>query len=178
MIYVVDTNVFSIIFKQLKPRNVFDELIYKPLELLMKEGRVISLDEVFEELSEAFSNKEADWDWFKIHKSSFHYLSNEECKILMDIYKNEKFREGVKEKSIRIGSPEADAMIVAKAISLGAIVVTNEASNKPNADKLPNMCVAYKVKYIKIEDFYQVLRNVGLGKDELDGVNVREGLDE
>lgn len=76
-----------------------------------------------------------------------------------------------------MGSPEADAMIVAKAISLGAIVVTNEANNKPNAEKLPNMCVAYKVKYIKLEDFYQVLSNISLGKGELEGVNVRETLD-
>lgn len=177
MIYVVDTNIFSTIFKQLKPKNVFEERIYNPLDVLMKEGKVISVDEVYEELESAFSKKENDWDWFKSNKESFQYLTNAECKILMDIYKNEKFREGVKEKSIRMGSPEADAMIVAKAISLGAIVVTNEANNKPNAEKLPNMCVAYKVKYIKLEDFYQVLSNISLGKEELEGVNVRETLD-
>ena len=38
MIYVVDTNIFSTIFKQLKPKNVFEERIYNPLDVLMKEG--------------------------------------------------------------------------------------------------------------------------------------------
>lgn len=178
MIYIVDTNIFSLIFKNMKPRSVFEKLIYEPLETLMKQGKVISVDEVYEELSGAFSNKEADWDWFKAHKDSFGYLSNEECKTLMEIFKNKKFREGVKEKSIRIGSPEADAMIIAKAKALNGLVVTNEASDKPNAEKLPNMCVAFNLKFIKLEEFYQVLSNVSLGKDELEGVSVRETLDE
>lgn len=177
MTYILDNNIFSQTLKNLKPISVFEDYIYKPLDLLMEKGAVISVDEVFEELSKVFSNKEADWDWIKARKDIFKYLTNEECKILMEIYKNKKFREGVKERSIRLGSPEADAMIVAKAISLGAIVVTNEANDKPNAEKLPNMCVAYNIKYIKGEEFYRILKNISSGKDELEGVTVWTTLD-
>lgn len=171
MIYILDNNIISMTLKNV-PIKIFKDEIYLPLKQMIEDGRVISVDEVYEELSVLFSPKEEFWKLIKPFKSYFEYLTNDECKILMEIYTNAKFREGVKEVSLRKGSPEADAMIVAKAKNLGAIVVTEESNEKENADKLPNMCVAYGVKYIKRVDFYQVLKNVRLGKDELEDVTI------
>ena len=47
-----------------------------------------------------------------------------------EIYKNKKFREGIKEKSLRNGTPEADAMVVAKAKVVNGIVEQQKEKRK------------------------------------------------
>jgi len=63
-------------------------------------------------------------------------LTSEEGYIVAEIFKNRKFREGIKEKSLRSGSPEADALLVAKAKAkakakaVGGVIVTAESDQK------------------------------------------------
>lgn len=113
MILILDNNIFSDTLKNI-PLEHFYEQVYQPFEQLIKEGIVISVDEVYRELEAYFGNKSEEMNWLNMVKDCFQYLSNKDCANLMCILKNKKFQEGIKEKSIRSGSPEADAMLVAK----------------------------------------------------------------
>jgi hypothetical protein len=184
-IFVVDNNVFSHSLKNLS-LDVFSD-IYEPWSAGMQGGTIISVDEVYRELktfgAEDPPNSRTKKDerskegkWLKIHKNAFLPLTNEEGKIVADIFTNKKFREGVKEKSLRTGSPEADAILVAKAKCVDGIIVTAESNAKPNSEKIPNICVAFEVPYITKDDFYRVLRNLSNGKPELENVTILRSL--
>ncbi|MEA4886012.1 MAG: DUF4411 family protein [Bacteroides graminisolvens] len=164
--YVVDNNIFSRSFKNLS-MDVFDD-IWEPWSQYMALGRIISVDEVYRELNVWVSNNDKDSisKWLKTRKSCFIKPTNEEGFILQSIFRYKKFRDGVKEKSLRQGSPEADAFLVAKAKYIGGIVVTAEKDDKPNSEKIPNIAVATGVPYMKIDDFYKMLRNVHWGRPE------------
>ena len=112
IIYVVDNNIFSRAFKNLS-MDVFDD-IWEPWSLYMKSGRIVSVDEVYRELGVWTSSggKDQISQWLKLHKSCFLKPTNQEGFILQEIFKSKKFREGIKEKSLRQGSPEADAFLV------------------------------------------------------------------
>lgn len=174
--YVVDNNIFSRTFKNLS-MEVFDD-IWEPWSQYMKLGRIVSVDEVYRELAIWTSSGEKDHisRWLKAHKSCFLKPTNQEGFILQEIFKSKKFREGIKEKSLRQGSPEADAFLVAKAKYLEGIVVTAESDDKPGSEKIPNMAVAFGVPYMKIDDFYKLLRNIHNGRPECSGVNIYRKL--
>jgi hypothetical protein len=168
--YVVDTNVFSIAIKNL-PMNVFDD-IWEPWSRLAMEGRIISVHEVFRELQVWIRDGDTDeiGHWLVMHKHCFLKPSNREGYILQEIFKSKKFREGIKEKSLRSGSPEADAFLVAKAKHVDGIVVTAESDTKPHSEKIPNIATAMGVPYMKIDEFYKMLRNIHNDRGEADGV--------
>ena len=182
-IFVIDNNIFSRTLRNMAmDSGVFDN-IYKPLEAGLKNGTMISVDEVYLELHTLWGAENAkdkrvkEGEWLKKYKSAFKSLTDAEGKILADIFKNKKFREGIKEKSLRAGSYEADAILVAKAKCVNGIVVTAESTAKPNSEKIPNICVAQGVPFIGIQDFYKVLNNISQGKSELEGVILRRSLD-
>ena len=142
-VFVVDNNVFSHSLKSLS-LDVFADDIYKPWSLGMQNGTIISVDEVYRELDsrwgaentgktkEGKDKRTPEGKWLNSHKSAFLPMTDEEGKIVASIFQNKKFREGVKEKSLRMGTPEADAILVAKAKSVGGIVATAESNAKPN----------------------------------------------
>lgn len=172
MICVVDNNIFSYSFKNLSS-PAFEDIIWKPWSESMQNGSIISVEEVYRELELHWKSKENfAFNWLKKHKEFFEILNNDECKYLVDIYSNPKFREGVKEKNLRSGNPEADAFIVAKAKAIGAVVVTAESNEKANAEKIPNICVELGVPYIMRDDFYIVLKNISDGKGKFDDVKI------
>ena len=177
MIYVVDNNIFSVAFRNI-PMDVFTD-IWTPWSAYMHEGKIISVEEVYRELENCWvpsAGKDHISQWLKIHKEFFLKPTNEEGFILQEIFKNKKYREGIKEKSLRNGTPEADAFLVAKAKSIGGIVVTAESDEKPNSEKIPNMAVSLGVPYMKRDDFYKMLRNVYYSKEESMGVNIYKQL--
>ena len=170
MIYVVDTNVFSRTFKNIS-LEIFDD-IWGPWDELMNNGQVISVDEVYLELESYWGNKVSEMDWLKKHKDSFQKTTNEEGFIVAKIFKSKKFREGIKESSLRSGSPEADALLVAKAKAVGGVIVTAESDQKPHSEKIPNICVAFDVPYMEINEFYKMLKNLYQGKKQLLNVSI------
>mgnify|MGYP001014449638 CR=1 FL=1 len=170
MIFVVDTNVFSRTFKNVS-LDVFDD-IWEPWAKLMERGNLISVDEVYLELEAYWGKKAREMEWLKKHKDSFQKLTNAEGIIVAEIFKNKKFREGVKEASLRSGSPEADALLVAKAKVVGGILVTAESDEKPNSEKIPNICVAFNVPYMGINEFYKMLKNIYKQKNQMAGVHI------
>ena len=135
MIYVVDNNIFSIAFNNI-PMDVFTD-IWGPWSVYMQEGKIISVEEVYRELENRWTpstGKDQISQWLKAHKDAFLKPTNEEGYVLQEIFRNKKFREGVKEKSLRNGTPEADAFLVAKAKCISGIVVTAESDEKPNSE--------------------------------------------
>ena len=184
-IFVVDTSVYSQTLNNLS-LDVFPE-IYEPWSLGMTDGTIISVDEVYRELDARYGSeakpakgkkdtrtKEAKW--LKQHKDAFLPMTADEGNIVAEIFKNKKFREGVKEKSLRLGTPEADAILVAKAKCSGGIVVTAESNKKPNAEKIPNICVAFGLSYITKDDFHRVLKNLSSKQPALKNVTVLTAL--
>jgi len=174
MIYVLDTNVFSssLIYLDL---SVFVD-IYSPWSSLIAEGRIISCQEVFRELGNYFKKEDENRFWLNSNKACFQELTNEEGEILRDIYSNRKFQEGVKEKNILKGNPEADAMLVAKAKACGGVVVTCEKNSSPNSAKIPTIAVAFGVKFMPLPEFYRMLKNLYSGSDELLNVQIYDRL--
>lgn len=174
--YVVDNNVFSRTFKNLS-MDVFED-IWEPWSKCMIDGKIVSVDEVYRELAVWKTSKEEDnvSKWLKAHKTCFLKPTNDEGFIMREIFAHKKFREGIKERSLRQGSPEADAFLVAKAKILKGIVVTAESDSKPNSEKIPNIAVEMGVPYMKIDDFYKMLRNIYYGRPEEMGVNIYRRL--
>jgi len=181
-VFVVDTNVFSRALKNLDMK-VFADDIYKSWSNGMINDTIISVDEVYNELDSIWGAKDPkgkikqQCEWLKQHKSAFKNLTDAEGRIVAEIFKSKKFREGVKEKSLREGTPEADAILVAKAKCVNGIIVTAESNSKPNSEKIPNICIQFDVPYISIDGFYQMLKNVSGGKSELENVTVFYELD-
>lgn len=186
-LFVVDNNVFSHSLRNLS-LDVFLDDIYEPWSHGMRNGTIISVDEVYRELDRHWGAEKTidpatkkdkrtkEGIWLNTHKSAFLPMTDAEGQIVAAIFKNKKFREGVKEKSLREGSPEADAILVAKAKCVDGIIVTTEKNTKPNSEKIPNICVAFDVPYITRDDFYMMLRNLSQGKPELMKVNIMRHL--
>lgn len=151
--------------------------IWTPWEAKIQDGTIISVDEVLCELRQIWVEDSEPGIWLKEHRKCFRNTTNEEGFILAEIFRYKKFREGIKETSLRSGTPEADAMLVAKAKATGGIVVTTESSQKPNAEKIPNIAVTLGVPYMGIDQFYQMLRNVHYGHSEMEGVRILHELD-
>jgi predicted nucleic acid-binding protein len=172
--FVVDTNIFTHALSNLNI-DVFDD-IYKPWSKGINDKYIISVDEVYNELMRYWDQPEKDkrtkeCNWLKDHKIAFQAMTNMESQILRSIFQSPKFREGVKEKSIRSGSPEADAILVAKAKNIGGIIVTNESNSKENAEKIPNICVSFAVPYISRDNFYYILKhNISKNRYCLDNI--------
>ncbi|MCL2213087.1 MAG: DUF4411 family protein [Oscillospiraceae bacterium] len=182
-IFVLDNNIFSRMLKNFGMETFADD-IYVPWSNGMQNGTIISVDEVYNELekmwgmNDSVENISAEGAWLKKHKLAFKPMTNTEGKIVADIFKNNKFRDGIKEKSLREGTPEADAILVAKAKSVGGIIVTAEANDKPNSDKIPNICVAFNVPYMNLDHFQRMLRNISAGRDFLQDVMILTELSE
>lgn len=166
---IIDTNIFSAAFRNMD-FDVFPD-IWEPWEDLIKNNIIVSVDEVFNELSQQFTDKSEYFTWMKRHKKIFQNMTNDECLIVADIFSNIKFQEGIKERSLRSGSPEADAFIVAKAKALSGIVVTDE-KGKPNSEKIPNICDKYGVPYMDKNNFFRLLKNIAGSKDYHHNVDI------
>lgn len=174
MILVLDNNIFSRSFRNLS-MEVFDD-IWLPWSSLIQEDRIISVDEVLCELRQYWNDESEEGIWLNRHRKCFQGTTNGEGHILASIFKSKKFRDGVKEKSLRNGSPEADAMLVAKAKAVNGIIVTTESGNKPNSEKIPNIAVAFGVPFMGIDSFYQALRNHHHGKLLSDNLTIHHEI--
>lgn len=156
MKYIVDTNVFRTFFrfyyKDVTP-NLFENL-----DKMIKNKEVLSVKEVYHELS---NQHKKDSDFMKIiesYKSIFQEpTKEEEIDILKQIYSKRNYQNNISEKNLLNGGPVADAFLVAKAKSEEGILVTAEQYS-PNAAKIPNICEEFGIKYIPFEEFLKVIK--------------------
>ena len=164
--FVLDTNIISETLRNLKPQSVFKN-IWGALEEGIESGHIISVDEVYRELGNWEQAKNSEmWEWLKANKKAFQATTNEEGQIVAEIYKHPKFREGIKEKSMRTGTPEADAFLVAKTKNTNGILVTQEKYRNHSA-KIPNICEEFDVLYVDRDNFYKILDNIYNNRDAL-----------
>ena len=117
---------------------------------------IISVDECFNEMANHYSPDSENFKWIKRRKEMFLNPTNAESLILKELFQNSKMQESVHTKNILNNRPSADAYLVAKAKTLNAILVTNEAY-KPHSAQLPNICEELKVNYISYDDFMEIL---------------------
>ena len=175
--FILDNNVISETLRNLKPQVVFQN-IWETLEEGIENESIVSVDEVYRELEKWEDAKNSEmWEWIKNNKKAFQATTNEEGEIVAEIYKYPKFREGIKERSMRTGSPEADAFLVAKAKTMNGILVTQE-KYKNNSSKLPNICEKFDVPYVNRDNFYQILDNIYNGRNVLKDVTLGNFKDE
>lgn len=173
---VLDTNIFSYSFNNMD-FDVFD-MFWTPWESMMLSGEIISVDETKRELLSKWGAKDSKGKWLSKqgawiakYTNAFLPVTCAEGDTITHIFSNRKFMDGIKEKSLLTGSPEADAMLVAKAKAEKAILVTAEKF-KPNSEKIPNMCIFENVPYMNKENFYQLLKNRSNSIPDFQGVIV------
>ena len=159
--FILDNNVLSHAFKNIKIDS-FPTFWYS-LENLIRNRYVISSREVLRELQGFFvmsgkSDNDAVSKWLNDHKFMFLTPTQNECKIVADIFSKPHFQQLIKKRSILTGNPEADVFILAQAIARKATVVTFEEFKK-NGSKIPNVCIDYHVDFINGDEFFKYVNN-------------------
>ena len=156
MKYVVDTNVFRTFFRYYY-KDVTPDL-FENLDSMIKHNEIISVKEVYHELSK---QHQKDSEFMKIienYKSIFQEPTNdEEIEILKQIYSKRNYQNNISEKNMLHGGPLAHGFLVAKAKIENGILVTAEQYS-PNAAKIPNICEEFKIAYISFEEFLKVIK--------------------
>ena len=151
MVYVFDTNSFIVLSNYYKDQ--FPSL-WKNIDNEVKAKRIISVKEVFNEI-DLYSPETELKKWARENKKIFQPMSEEESKIISDIFKEyPKFQNMVSRKSRLQGKPVADPFIVAKAIHIKGTVVSEESFQK-NGIKIPNLCRVKRVPYLKLKGFME-----------------------
>ena len=149
MVYVFDTNSFIVLGHYYKDR--FPSL-WKKIDNLVKADKIISVKEVLNEIE--FYGGESDLkNWAKENKNIFKPMSEEESRIISDIFvKYPKFQNMVRKKEQLKGTPVADPFIVVKAIHIRGTVVSQETFQKDGI-KIPNLCDIQNIPCLKLKEF-------------------------
>lgn len=148
MIYVFDSNTFRTIGHYFPERF---PSFWKKLNEYTLEGKIISVREVYNELSNQLVKKHLN-EWVKKNKRIFLSPSPEEMAFVGEIFKVEHFQYLVTQKQRLKGTPVADPFVIASAkINLGCVVTEEES--KPNSAKIPNVCDHFGIKCMNLESF-------------------------
>ena len=149
MIYVFDTSSFIVLSHYYKDQ--FPSL-WSKINDEVNLGKIISVKEVVNEI-EAYGPETELKEWVRDNKKIFHPMTKEEGQILSDIFKKyPKFQDMIKKKSLQKGRPVADPLIVAKAIHIKGVVVSEESSQKDGI-KIPNLCQIKNISCFKLKEF-------------------------
>jgi hypothetical protein len=146
--YVFDTGAF-IVLKNYYP-GAFSSL-WTRIDALAASGALTSVREVFNELHN-YNDSDYIQDWAKQHKAIFAPPSNDELLVVQQILAIPHFQTLIGNKAILKGTPVADPFVVAAGKIKGSTVVTQEVL-KPNAAKVPNVCLNFGVPCINLESF-------------------------
>lgn len=146
MIYVFDTS--SLRALQHYFPTVF-KTIWSGLEVLVKENRLVSTREAWNELKNQ-SVTDAVLAWMKQHKQIFLTPDADELKFVATIFQMAHFQSLIGERQRLKGMPVADPFIIACAKIKNGTVVTEE-QYKPNAAKIPNVCEHFQIPCINLE---------------------------
>lgn len=157
MVYLLDTNIFVESRKNL-PMDVWTTFWSKLSELAMS-GEVISSVKVKDEISEGYDEL---LDWLNSHvpESFFMPVDRETLQAYSSLQNwaaGSNYTDAAKDEFAR----EADAFIIATALSKGMTVVTFEKSEpqRRNKVKIPDACVAVGAEYC---DLNTMLRAIGV----------------
>ena len=154
MIYVLDTNIFSQLFKSYY-RNRFPTL-WKRFDALVDHERITSTREVRREL-ESLKLDPLE-KWLSENRKVFPALSTQEADQTRVILKEPRFQQNVEQKKMLMGGMNADVFLVARAWILqnqGLAAVVTLEQQKPNAVKIPNICEHFGVKCLSLEQLME-----------------------
>lgn len=151
MIYVFDTGSLSKL-KHYYP-NVFKS-VWLGLDGLVASGSLVSTREVWNELQQGVPNQQVQ-DWLLKNKHIFQVPTTAELQRVAQILAIPHFQALIGKKQQLNGTPVADPFVIALAMTCGGTVVTEEEL-KPNAAKMPNVCVHFNVPCVNLESFMQV----------------------
>ena len=157
MIYVFDTSSIRSL-QHFYPR-VFKS-IWDGLNALVEEKSLISTREVFSELERQAISEEV-LAWVKGNKSIFTTPNAAELSFVAEIFKIKHFQSLIGTQQRLKGMPVADPFVIACAKVCQSTVVTEEGwqrpssqlNPKPNAAKIPNVCVHFNIPCIDLEHF-------------------------
>lgn len=149
--YVIDANVF-ISLGLYYPKRF--PTIWERVNTLADSGNLVSVKEVRREL-ETICSSEHVLDWVKQYRHIFHIATNEECKIVSQIFKKPQYIGLVRRQNILKGTPVADPFIIAAAKIRNFCVVTQESDKKAKGARIPNACKDFDVDCIDLEDFLE-----------------------
>lgn len=151
MTYVFDTNSLSRL-KHYYP-NVFKS-VWAGLDGLVAGGDLISTREVWNEMQLGAPNPHVQ-AWLNTNKHIFQVPQAAELQVVAQILAIPHFQALIGMKQQLNGTPVADPFVIALAKSSGGTVVTEEEL-KPNAAKVPNVCLHLGVPCMNLEEFMQV----------------------
>jgi hypothetical protein len=150
MTYVFDTSPLSVLFKNYY-RGVFRTL-WQGFDSLVEAGQILSTREVLREIED--SAIEGQRTWAAANKKIFATPSIAEAEFVARIYDVPHFQQNIELKKLLKGGRVADPFVIARAAVLDGTVVTMEQM-KPNSVKIPNICQAFDVKCLSLEEFME-----------------------
>ena len=150
MIYVFDTNSFSEL-------NAYYPDIFKSFwdkfNAMVAAGSVTSTREVKAELNR--SGLTHTMDWAKANGAVFTTPNAQETAFVREILAVKHFQALIDSKAIQRGTPVADPFVIARARVCKGSVITQEKL-KPNAAKIPNVCVHFEIPCMDLQGFMRM----------------------
>ena len=150
MTYVFDTSALSVLFRNYY-RGRFRTL-WANFDAIVDEGRIVSTREVAREIKD--SSLEDLREWTKVHEGLFTTPTAAEGSFVAEIFSVRHFQQNIKEKKLYKGGKNADPFVIAKAVVVGASVVTME-SLRPNAAGIPNIGDHFEIPCLTLEGFME-----------------------
>jgi len=157
--YILDTNVF------IQAKNFYYGFDIVPafwdwLDEQFDNGVIVSLKPIYDEL---VAGKDELAEWAKDRKDDGWFIAVDDAETQIQFAKvsqwamNSHFREPAKKEFLRV----ADSLAVAKALKMGATIVTHESLYDPKNRrkiKIPNVCEALDVPYMST---FELMRKLG-----------------
>lgn len=148
MKYIFDSGPLIDFFRHYYPAR-FPSL-WEKFHILVSEGKLISVKEVYNEIS---SREDALVHWAEAKKDElFSPSTAKELLFVSEIFQIRHFQAMIRKQERLQGKPVADPFVIARAKILDCQVVTTEVF-KDNAAGIPNVCKHFSIPCIDLEDF-------------------------
>jgi hypothetical protein len=149
--YIFDTNVFTAMGHFFPARF---PTIWAKVDELVQMKVLRSVKEVRREIER---NCPFDYieTWVKKHNDIFLPPSEEESKIVAELFKKEQYRGLVRREKMLKGLPVADPFIIAAAKAHKKGCVVTQESLKPGGARIPTVCADLNIDCIDLEKFLE-----------------------
>jgi hypothetical protein len=146
--YIFDTNVFYTLGSYYPSRF---PTIWNKISELVTSGDLQSVREVRREIETNCPFPHIA-EWTEQNRDIFKIPSDEEMKVVSEIFRTEQYQGLVKRSNILKGLPAADPFVIAAGKVHRGYVVTQEAFRGKGA-RIPTVCEDFGVKCINLEQF-------------------------
>lgn len=154
--YLLDANVFIEAKERYYRMNTFPGY-WDWLDACLQSEQLCSIQMIYDEVSKSddtFSN------WIKARRDYFLLADDEDTQsvfteIVQSVMANTVYKESEKIKFLGV----ADPLLIAKAKTLGATIITHEVLAPENSTKvkIPNICRAFDVEYLNTFELLESL---------------------